>query len=342
MDVYHGLDSLPPIATSVLTIGNFDGVHLAHRELVCTARRWAEERGAPAVALTFEPHPLAVVAPERAPATLTPLRDKLTLLREAGADSVVVARSDASLLGLEPERFVHDVVLKRFHPSDIVEGPSFGFGRRRAGDVRLLAKLCAEAGARVHVLEPMRVRLSDDRDALISSSLARELIAGGRVEDAALVLGRSYELTGRVVRGDQRGRTLGFPTANLDGMDRLIPGDGVYAGRARIEPSDGTVESDAAQGAAAKAWGDAFACAISIGSAATFHGATRRVEAHLLDFDSDLYGQSLRVRFDRILREQRRFPSAEALVAQLRIDVEQARRSVAGDQPRDGVKPCLR
>ena len=303
MKIIHGLEAVdPPLLHSVLTVGNFDGVHLAHKKLLEQAATFAAAMSAPVVVLTFEPHPLTVVAPGKAPPRLSLPDDKLHRLADAGADIGVVARSEPSLLTLSAEQFVEDVLVRRFHPLHIVEGPSFGFGRGRKGTPQLLSHLASRFGYEMHLVEPVNAILDDGQNAMISSSLIRGLLSQGRVQEAARCLGYSYGLTGTVVRGLARGRTLNFPTANLDICDQLIPGDGVYAGRAIVDQA-------------------AYAAATSIGFAPTFGGDGHRVETHILGLDADLYGRTIRVEFDRLLRPQRRFPSPEALVDQLRRDV---------------------
>jgi riboflavin kinase/FMN adenylyltransferase len=301
--IIHGLEALdPPLTHSVLTVGNFDGVHLAHKRLLEQASALAAETNAPIVVLTFEPHPLTIVAPTKAPLRLSLLDEKLRRLADAGANITVVARSDPSLLTLSAEQFVEDVLIRRFHPTHIVEGSSFGFGRGRKGTPELLTLLAPRFGYEMRLVEPVSTTLDDGQNAMISSSLIRSLLSQGRVQEAARCLGYSYGLTGTVVRGLARGRTLSFPTANLDIRDQLIPGDGVYAGRAIVDHT-------------------AYAAATSIGFTPTFGGGGHRVETHILGLDADLYGRTIRVEFDRLLRPQRKFPSPEALVDQLRRDV---------------------
>lgn len=315
MKVVHGLDSLDaPLDRSVLSIGNFDGVHRAHQQLLAQAGLLAANAGCPVVVLTFEPHPLSIVAPGKAPARISTFEQKLRWLAEAGADMTVVARSDRSLLGMEPEQFVRDVVIERFHPAHIVEGPSFGFGKGRRGNVDTLRAVAGEYGCDVHVLEPVRLELRDRERVLVSSSMVRKLLTEGMVHRAALCLGRQYELIGEVVRGDGRGRGIGFPTANLridEGI--LVPGDGVYSGSAQVA-------------------GRQIAAAISIGSRATFGSPSRAIEAHLLDFDGDLYGATMVLHFGRFLRAQEKFSGVDALQAQLQRDCEEVRKQVAAHE----------
>lgn len=307
MRTIHGLENLTtPFRRTVVTIGNFDGVHRAHQQLLAQAGLFAAESGAPVVVVTFEPHPFAVVAPTRVPPKLMTLAEKLRLLEGLGVDVTVVIRSEPALLGMEPEEFVFEIIRDRFSPTHIVEGPSFGFGKGRRGDVVLLKALACQFGCRVHVVDPVRLSFDGEQEVMVSSSLIRSLLSQGYVRRAAICLGRPYTLIGKVVRGDQRGRSLGFPTANIDPSDCLVPREGVYAGRAVMGER-------------------ALTAAISVGHAATFGGIDRRVEAHLLDFSEDIYGADMRLEFHRYLRPQQKFDSADALVRQLRLDVQAAR-----------------
>lgn len=305
--VLDGLEAVdPPFRQSVLTIGNFDGVHRGHQQLLAQAGLFAADTRGPVIVLTFEPHPLCVVAPGKAPPRLSLPEEKLRLLQQAGADVTVVARSEPSLLGLEAEQFINDIILDRFNPTHIVEGPSFGFGKGRRGTPELLQRVAAGAGCDVHILEPVKLKLDQAETLLVSSSLIRRLVKEGKVRRAALCLGRPYALIGKVVLGKRRGRALGFPTANLAVGDQLVPADGVYAGRVKV--------------------GDRHhAAAISIGKTPTFEGGRRQIEAHLLDFEDDLYDTTIRLEFDRWLRKQQRFESAGALLRQLQLDVESVR-----------------
>lgn len=303
MKVIEGLETVdPPLKQSVLTVGNFDGVHRAHLRLLEQASALAAQPGIPMVVLTFEPHPLTIVAPAKAPPRLSLPDDKIRRLSDAGVHLTVVARSESALLTLDAERFIEEVLIRRFHPVHIVEGPSFGFGRGRKGTPQLLAQLAPRFKYQMHIVDPVNVTLDDGEKVMVSSSLIRKLLSQCRVREAARCLGYSYALTGTVVRGSARGRTLSFPTANLDIRDQLIPGDGVYAGRAWVDEA-------------------LYPAATSIGVAPTFGGDRPRVETHILGLDADLYGRTIRVEFDRLLRPQRKFPSPEALVDQLRRDI---------------------
>ena len=314
--VFAGIEAVdPPLERSVLAIGNFDGVHLGHQQLLAQSGLFAANTGGPVVVLTFEPHPLSVVSPDKTPRRLSSPEEKLQLLADAGADLTVVAHSDRALLSLEPERFIKEVIIDIFHPAQIVEGPSFGFGKGRRGTPELLRSVAAGFGCEVHILEPVCLQVTEGETLLVSSSLVRKLLEEGKVRRAALCLGRRYSLGGKVVRGYGRGRTLGFPTTNIEVVDRLIPGDGVYAARAFIGRSSR----------------DSLPCAVSIGHAPTFNdspSAPRQIEAHLIGLDRDVYGEHLRIEFGRRLRGQRKFDSADDLTRQLEVDVRAVRLEV--------------
>ncbi len=311
MRVLRGLDALdPPLQRSVLTIGNFDGVHLGHQQLLAQAGLLAANADDPVVVLTFEPHPLTIVAPHKAPPRLTSVEEKSRLLLAAGADLVVEAVSEPGLLGLEPERFVEEIILARFHPSHIVEGPSFGFGKGRRGTPELLRNMGRRLGFEVHILQPVSLEVDRGETVLVSSSLVRRLLIEGKVHRAALCLGRPYAVVGEVVRGHERGRRIGFPTANVAVEGTLVPGDGVYSARAVVD-------------------GATHLAAVSIGVTPTFGDGRRQVEAHLLDYAGDLYGRTIRLEFSRHLRPQCKFESVAALIRQLELDVGAVRSEFA-------------
>ena len=304
------------MARSVLTIGNFDGVHAGHGAIVERARELGDRLHAKVVTLCFDPHPATRLRPESAPARLTSFERRAELLARCGAHAVERLEPTAELLAMSPEAFVSWAV-ERFAPAAWVEGPDFRFGRARAGDLGMLANLGATMGFGVEVAPLVSVSLSDGTMARASSTLARWLIERGRVRDAWSILTRPYELEGVVVRGDRRGRELGFPTANLD-TACMLPGDGVYAGLALLPG------------------GGAFPAAVSVGDKPMFGGRARVAEIHVLDAarDGDAlaglpeYGWRVRVMLVGWLREQVRFGSIDELLAQMTRDCARVREVV--------------
>lgn len=287
-----------------VSIGNFDGVHRGHAALITELRRQADAVGGPAVALTFDPHPIELLRPEAAPPRLTTTEDRSRLLLGLGADHILVLGATQELLSLRANEFFAEMVQKRLHAKALVEGTNFGFGRGREGDVHTLAGLCEAAGIGLTVVPPVFVEGSE-----VSSSRVRSTLTTGNVREAAKLLGRPYRLHGLVGAGQRRGQKLGFPTANLEQLSTLIPGDGVYAVRV---PHEGTTWPGAA----------------NIGPNPTFAESARKVEIHLIDFRGDLYGKSLAVDFVERLRDTRPFKNIAELTEQLRRDVDRARRIV--------------
>ena len=296
-----GLRQLPP--GSVVSIGNFDGVHRGHAAILRAVRdlRRSAPSGRLAV-VTFEPHPLTVLRPGRAPPRVTPAGRKQELVRAAGADDYVVLPPVPEVLDLTAERF-WEILRDEVRPAHLVEGESFTFGKGRGGTVARLRDWAAGTGVSLHVVPPVGVPLLDMQLAPVSSSLIRWLIGQGRVRDAGICLGRAYALEGEVIKGHQRGRTIGVPTANLDCPGQMIPADGVYAGRATVN-------------------GQTYPVALSIGTMPTFAGDNRRqIEAHLIGFAGDLYGKVLRVEVTDWVRDQRKYPGLDALKAQMSRDL---------------------
>ncbi len=303
----NGLEQVPDaLQGCVLTIGNFDGVHRGHQQILAQAGLFGDRTDHMVVVLTFDPHPLEIVSPGRAPQRLMPLSEKVCRLTQAGADAVVVARSEPALLSLEPDDFIETFIERKFKPSYVVEGWSFRFGKGRKGTADVLRDLGARHGFEVFIVEPVRLQVADDETVLVTSSMIRELIREGQVDRAHLCLGRPYALFGEVATGHGRGSKLGYPTANLGQIDQLIPAEGVYAGRAEV-------------------CGGSYDAAVSIGTTPTFGSSSLQVEAFLLDCTVELYGQPMKLEFLRFLRGQQRFESAEALAEQIEQDVRQVR-----------------
>ena len=306
MHIWRSIDEVPAdLGPSAVVIGNFDGVHLGHRHVLARAREIADERGLTLVAVTFDPHPMAVLRPEHAPTSLTSLESRAELLAGAGADAVLALPFDRDVANWSPEEFVRRVLADCLHAAAVVVGANFRFGHRAAGDVATLR----ETG-RTYGFEAEGIAL-DGGPQVWSSTYVRTCLAAGDVAGAAEALGRPYAVRGEVVRGDQRGRELGFPTANVptDGMT-AAPADGVYAGWLRRLDT-----------------GELFPAAISVGTNPTFEGVrVRRVESYVLDrTDLELYGVEVEVSFVERLRGMVAFESVEGLVVQMNDDVERAR-----------------
>ena len=312
---------------SVLSIGTFDGVHRGHREIIAHARRLAAAHDACVTLLAFDPHPASTLRPGSEPPRLTTVDEKKRRLRDAGADEVVILEPTRELLSQSPEQFIEGVAAAH-QPVAFVEGGDFRFGKGRKGDIALLRELGAKLGFEVSVPEPVEVTLSNYFAAPVSSSLVRWLVAHGRMLDAAHCLAEPYTLVAPVARGAQQGRQIGVPTVNLDSAAlgaHLVPPDGVYAGTVQIHDSDHGAR-DSVDANDAKDEPGRHAAALSIGAKpAIGPDEPVTVEAHLLDFDGDLYGKTVTVRFARWLREQCWFPGLESLKAQLQRDIERTR-----------------
>lgn len=283
-------------------IGNFDGVHRGHAKLVESLRMMANLVDGAAIVFTMSPHPVEVLRPEGvSPPVLTRLERKLTLLESLGVDATIVYPTNQAFLRLEAVEFFETILREKLNARAMVEGTNFYFGHGRSGDVELLDQLCEEAEMRFLVVEP----LSADGQ-IISSSRIRHLVSEGEVRQAAELLGRPHQIQGTVVEGERRGRRLGFPTANLDMVEVLIPGKGVYATKATVD-------------------GQTFLAATNIGENVTFGGQALKIEAHLLDFGDDIYGKHIELDFIEKIRSLVRFESAEHLIRQMTQDVTKVR-----------------
>ncbi|MCA9175654.1 MAG: bifunctional riboflavin kinase/FAD synthetase [Planctomycetales bacterium] len=292
-----------------ISIGNFDGVHVGHRQLIQRLLAAAHSVDGPSVVFTFEPHPARLLRPRQAPPPLTWLERKAELLGELGVDVVLACPVTLEWLALGAADFFARVIVSTMRAKAMVEGPNFHFGRGREGDIQRLGQLCEAAEVRLDIVEPVRQQATGEGGGLpdfISSSSIRAALDAGDVAAAAGWLGRPYRLRGIVAHGAGRGATIGFPTANLHDIDTLVPAHGVYAARAEV---------------AGRRW----PVAVNIGPNPTFGEHATKVECHLIGFAQDLYGQTLEVDFLRRLRTIRAFGSVDELQSQLREDVLLAR-----------------
>ena len=325
MQRWNDLTEVPEgFGPSVVTLGNFDGVHAGHRVVLGRVVEAARGAGARSVVVTFDPHPLQVLYPDTAPALITGLEQRLALIEATGVDAVLVMAFTHELARWSPERFVTEVFVKALGASAIVVGHDTRFGHRNSGDVSTLAELGAAHGFVVEVVDDLAPDHAPRRS---SSSWARELLAQGDVAGAAAVLGRPHRLSGEVVHGDHRGRELGYPTANLEPhSEGLVPADGVYAGwMLRTTLADDDPDR-------------LLPAAVSIGTNPTFDGTGRRVEAYVLDrTDLDLYGETVSLELVTRLRPTLRFDGVDALVDQMQRDVAQCRELLGRSIVHDGA-----
>lgn len=297
------LEKIPPeLAGGVVAIGNFEGVHRGHCRLLARLRERARAIGAPAVAVSFDPHPIALLRPEFAPIPLQEPHRKEEILLASGADAVAIIRTSLEFLQLSADEFFDRFVRAGFSAKGMVEGRNFGYGRDRAGNIPVLARECQAAGIPLDVVDIV----TGEGEFEVSSTRIRRELAAGRIDVAIALMGRPHRLSGWVALGDKRGATLGFPTANLVGVRVLVPAEGVYAGRTKIQ-------------------GRSYAVACNIGPNPTFGVSDRKIEAHVIDFAGDLYGQSLDIDLVARIREVRRFGDIEELKRQLVRDIAAAR-----------------
>jgi riboflavin kinase/FMN adenylyltransferase len=313
MQIFRHFNDLPADARgSVTAVGNFDGVHRGHREVIGEAGRIARADGLPWSVLTFEPHPREFFAPGAEPFRLTPFRVKVRWIEALGVDNLIVLHFDDAFAHLSAETFVHEVLVKGLEARHVISGYDFVFGHRRQGTCELLLRMGQDEGFDFTAVTAVR----DETGDAFSSTRVREALRQGDPRTAARLLGRHHEIEGRVERGERRGQKLGFPTANvsLDGV--LQPALGVYAVRAGVDRGAGT------------AWRDGVA---NLGRRPTFGGNQVFLESHLFDFSDDLYGQHLRVQLVDFIRPERKFDGADALRAQIAQDLEAARRILATD-----------
>jgi len=314
---WHGLESVPPgWGHCVVTIGVFDGIHRGHQSIIAEAVRLSSERGVPSVLLTFVPHPSEVVRPGSHPPVLTSMVRRAELVEQLGVDVFCPLPFTLEFSRMAPDEFVHHALIERLHASAVVVGANFRFGHKAAGDVALLERLGRTFGFTAH-----GIPLLSEGDTPLSATYVRSCVQAGDVATAAEVLGRPHRVDGVVERGDQRGRELGFPTANLRADQwAAVPADGVYAGRVVRLDEWGRTSAGPPLGVAA----------ISVGTNPTFEVRQRRVEAYVLDFSGDLYGATIGIEFVERLRGMEKFASVEDLVRQMHADVDRTRALALG------------
>jgi riboflavin kinase/FMN adenylyltransferase len=309
---WRGLEATPgDLGRTVVTVGMYDGVHRGHQALIGAAVARAREQGRPCLLLTFDPHPAEVIRPGSHPAILTSLDRKAELVAGLGVDAMCVLPFTAEFMRLSPEGFTHTVLVEQLHAAHVVVGENFTYGHRAAGTVESLSVEGRRFGFAV---EGVPLAQLAEGDVTISSTYVRACVAAGDMESAAVALGRPHRVDGVVVRGDRRGRDLGYPTANVETPPfTAIPADGVYAGH--------LVTRDPRSGASL----ERLPAAVSVGTNPTFQGSRRTVEAFVLDWDGDLYGEHVGVEFAARLRPMRAFDGVDALVAAIDDDVERTR-----------------
>jgi riboflavin kinase/FMN adenylyltransferase len=312
MQLAEGLTGLKAIQPSaVISVGNFDGLHRGHAAILEKAKSLRTTDGGDLVCVTFEPHPLTVLAPDRAPPRLTPPNLKRELLAAAGVDRLIELPPSQEVLNLTAQDF-WTVLRDHVRPRHMVEGTSFNFGKGRAGNIHKLGEWAAASRITLHVVPPVEAALLDFTIAPVSSSLIRWLLANGRARDAAICLGRPYTFEGKVIKGHGRGKALGVPTANLDATSaspagQMVPMEGVYAARSTIDATT-------------------YPAALSIGRMETFGQNQKvQVEAHLIGFSGDLYNRTVRIELVDWLRPQQKFSAVPELKAKIARDIDQTK-----------------
>lgn len=335
MERWRGQDEIPTDwGRCVLTVGVFDGVHRGHAELIARAVKSGRSRGVPTVLMTFDPHPMEVVFPGSHPAQLTTLTRRAELAEELGIDVFLVMPFTTDFMKLTPERYIHELLVERLHVLDVVVGENFTFGRKAAGNVATLRRAGERFGFAVESVSLVSEQHQSDT-LTFSSTYIRACVDAGDVVAAAEALGRPHRVEGVVVRGDGRGRQLGFPTANVaPPIYAAIPADGVYAAWFTVFAGQSGLgrQPGPGQGATTLVPGERYPAAVSIGTNPTFSGRTRTVEAFVLDVDADLYGQHVAVDFVTRLRGQKKFDSVDDLIEAMGRDTEKARAILAAQR----------
>jgi len=307
------------IVKPILTMGNFDGIHLGHQALLRQVTQEAKAQKGSSVVLTFEPHPIKIIAPQHAPRLILTHKDKVRYLQSLGLDLLVIQKFDAAFAGIEAEEFVRRYLVGRLKVHQIWVGKNFRFGKGRKGQVEDLMRWGAEEGFEVRMVEPILAG-----GGRVSSSRIRALIERGEVDEAGGLLGRYHFVSGRVVQGHERGRQLGFPTANIVPQTEVLPADGIYATYVQVD--DGQWPS-----------------VTNIGVNPTFGEGPKTIESYIFDFHRDLYGRSVKLFFVKKIREERKFASPDLLVEQMEKDAVNARQLLSnlGRNERTGLAKCV-
>ncbi len=309
MEIIKGIENLKrPFRNPVVTLGNFDGIHLGHQRIFEKVADTARRIDGESVVITFEPHPLKILYPEQCPPLLTPFRKKMMLMEKTGIEKVLCIQFTRAFSEISPPDFVKRILLEKVGTKKIIVGYNYRFGRGKIGNVESLKENCALFGIEVEVVEALIVD-----GTVLSSSKIRELIRDGEVERASKLLGRDYPVIGRVIEGTHRGHDLGFPTANLEMTEELYPKPGVYAVRVEWHHQ----------------WWNGLA---NIGFNPTFDAKALSLEVHILNFDREIYGDEIQVYFIKRIRDEIRFPSLQELIAQIQTDIEWAKGNVFRDQ----------
>lgn len=293
------------IKSPILTLGNFDGVHCGHQKILKKISSRAKQLNRSSIVFTFEPHPQKIVAPHKSTQLLTDLKDKKALIESAGIDYLVLANFTKDFSTKQPEDFVSDIIVNKIGASEVYIGHDYSFGRGKAGNIAKLKFLAKEHGFKVFVIPAVTKNKQT-----ISSTAIREYIRSGKVEKASALLGRDYLIKGLVVKGTNRGESIGFPTANLDVRSELVPHSGVYATTAKVGNKT-------------------YKAATNIGTSPTFGASLTTVEVHLLNFNGNIYGKNVELTFVKRLRDEKKFPSIEALVTQIKADVAKTEKFLA-------------
>ena len=305
MEIIRDLDSLKPYPFPVVALGNFDGVHVGHQTILRAAIERARAAGGSALAVTFDPLPAKVLNPKRAPRLILTPEDKHELLRSFGLDGVIVLTFSAEFSMLSPEEFLREYLRRRIGARIVVVGHSISFGHARAGNAEVMGRLGRELGFETAVIGPIECD-----GIVVSSTQVRAMIAAGDMKRAAILLGRPHFLRGPVVHGRERGRTIGFPTANIQSRTECLPPDGVYATRVVMEEGS-------------------YPSITNIGMRPTFGEPERSIEAHIFDFNRDIYGREVKLEIAERIRPERKFESAQALAAQIASDLQRAKEILA-------------